>query len=236
MNIGIIGSKGRMGQTLCEILSKGSNTIIEVDLHNISIVDQVAKKVDLFILAVPFLSAVEYIQKFSENVTCIEVTSIKTPMIPFRGRIISIHPLFGPRSFLDVELRNIVFIKDISFSGSVDLVKQLFPGFNIIETTASEHDALVAKVQVAPYLISILANLINCDTELKTRSKKVLEKMAGVSNDQNPNVLLDTISRNPFSMYIIKEIQEKINEMVSELSDSNSDFRIEHKWDSRKCA
>lgn len=157
-------------------------------------------------------------------------------MLPFRDRIISIHPLFGPRSFLDDELRNIVFIKDISPSGSIDLVKKLFPGFNIIEMTASEHDALVAKLQVAPYLISILANMINCNTELKTRSKKVLEMMAGVCNDQNRDVLLDTISRNPFSMDIIKEVQEKINEMVSELSDTNSDFRIEHQWDSRKCA
>lgn len=80
MKIGVIGSNGRMGKTLCEIFSKGSNTISEVDLQNLSIVDQIAKKVDLFILAVPFFSAVEYIQKFSENVTCLEVTSIKMSM------------------------------------------------------------------------------------------------------------------------------------------------------------
>ncbi|EQD37060.1 prephenate dehydrogenase [mine drainage metagenome] len=149
-------------------------------------------------------------------------------MLQFRNRVISIHPLFGPRSFNENDLRNVVFVTDISPAGSIKLVKQLFQGFNVIEMTASEHDKLAAKVQVAPYLISILANLVNSNTDLKTRSKKILEMMAGISIEQNWNVLLDTIARNPFSMDILKEIEEKIKQLGGELSDSGSDLWLKH--------
>lgn len=217
-----------MGQTLSTILSKESHTVIGIDLHNRDTIDRATKRADLAILALPFLSATEYIQKFSDRITCVELTSVKTPMLKFSNMAISIHPLFGPRSFEEEDLRNIIFITDISPAGSIKLVKQLFHGFNVIEMTATEHDKLAAKVQVAPYLISILADLVNRKTDLMTRSKKILEMMAGVSIDQNSSVLFDTIARNPFSIGILKEIEEKIKQLGGELNDCSPDVRLKH--------
>ncbi|MGC8514681.1 MAG: hypothetical protein ACP5OC_00915 [Thermoplasmata archaeon] len=228
MNILIIGSRGRMGSTLCNILSGSKHTLIGIDTHNKDILDDLVDHADLAIIATPFDVTVEYLEHLSSRLTCIEVTSAKNAMHAFKNRVISIHPLFGPGSFGDKDLRNIVFITDISPTGSLKLVRELFKGFTVIDMTADEHDDLVSKIQVIPYIMSLLADQVNADTHLSTRSKCVLDSMAAICREQNWTVLMDTITRNPYSIGILKAIEEKMSRLGGELTDRCSDIRIQH--------
>ena len=126
MNILIIGSRGRMGSTIYRILSDSRHTVIAVDTHNLDILDDVVDQADLAIIATPFDVTIEYINYLSPLVRCMELTSTKNAMHAFRNRVISIHPLFGPGSFENKDLRNIAFISDISPRDSLKLVRELF--------------------------------------------------------------------------------------------------------------
>ena len=228
MKILIVGSRGRMGSTIYRILSDSRHTLIAIDTHNLDILDDVVDEADLAIIATPFDVTIEYINYLSPLVRCMELTSTKNAMHAFRNRVISIHPLFGPGSFENKDLRNIAFISDISPRDSLKLVKDLFKGIAVIPMTAEEHDELVSRIQVIPYIISLLADQVSAATTINTRSKLILDSMAAICREQNRTVLIDTIARNPFSIRILKDIEEKMSILGGELTDRCSDIRLQH--------
>ena len=65
MNIIVIGSRGRIGSTVCEILSGSSHTLIGIDKHNVGILGDVLDRADLIIIATPFDVSVEYLEHIS---------------------------------------------------------------------------------------------------------------------------------------------------------------------------
>ncbi|MHB1439240.1 MAG: Rossmann-fold NAD(P)-binding domain-containing protein [Cuniculiplasma sp.] len=228
MNIIVIGSRGRIGSTVCKILSNSPNTLIGIDKHNVGILGDVLDRADLIIIATPFDVSVEYLEQLSSRVRCMELTSSKSPMLRFKDRVISIHPLFGPGSFEDKEMKNIAFISDISSQNSENLVRELFHGFTVTAMTAEEHDELVSRIQVIPYVMSLLADQVCSTTDLNTRSKRILDSMASICKEQDRTVLMDTIIRNPFTIRILKDIEEKMNRIGGELSDRCSNVWIQH--------
>ena len=213
MNILIIGSRGRMGSTLYRMLSDSRHTLIAVDTHNLEILDDMVDQADLAIIAAPFDVTVEYLNRLSSHVRCMELTSTKNAMHAFRNRVISIHPLFGPGSFENKDLRKIAFISDISPPDSLRFVKDLFEGIAVISMTADEHDELVSRIQVIPYIMSLLADQVSAVTTINTMSKLILDSMAAICREQNRSVLIDTIARNPFSIGILKDIEEKMSRL-----------------------
>lgn len=229
MKVIIVGNKGRIGATLSRILSESGNIVSGFDFHNNNSLDEYVDKADVAIIATPFDVTVNYLKKISARITCIEVTSSKCAMRIFQNRVISIHPLFGPYSFRNEGLRNIAYISDISPIGSLQLVRNLFGHFNVIPMTAVEHDFLISKIQVIPYIISLLAKRVRSDSPLKTRSEEILDSMAAICDEQNMTVLLDTIVMNPFSLNVIEEIEKNIKELGGELSDRSADFWLQHR-------
>ena len=94
--------------------------------------------------------------------------------------------------------------------------------------TADEHDELVSRIQVIPYIMSLLADQVSAVTTINTRSKLILDSMAAICREQNRTVLIDTIARNPFSIGILKDIEEKMSRLGGELTDRCSDIRPQH--------
>ncbi len=228
MNIMIVGSNGRIGHTLYTILSESTNTVIGADLHNADMIESQLGYSDLIILATPLKETVEYIQRYSGRAKIIEVTSTKTVMLEYSGEVISIHPLFGPRTAGKEGFKNIIFVKDVSPKGSLDVVKQLFPQHEIKQLTAREHDLMMVKLQVIPYFISLLSKSVDSPTDLKTMSKKALEEMAYVCEYQNLQVVYDTIKRNPYSADAFSMTLRKLEEIGGELLDSDTRLNTSH--------
>jgi prephenate dehydrogenase len=228
MNIIIIGSRGRIGSTIFNILSVYNHTLIGIDTHNRGILEDVLIRADLAIIATPLAVTIEYLENLSSRVSCMELTSAKIAMLRFKNRAISIHPLFGPGSLDDKDLRNLAFISDISPPNSEKLVRDLFKGFKVTSMSAEEHDELVSRIQVVPYIMSLLAEQVSSVTEMSTRSKRILDSMAAICHEQNRTVLMDTIIRNPFSLSALKDIEDKLNKIGGELYDRSSNFWTQH--------
>ncbi|MGC8505519.1 MAG: hypothetical protein ACP5NK_02260 [Thermoplasmata archaeon] len=220
MKIVVVGSSGRLGGTLFRHFKNLDFRVTGVDLHNAGTLRMRMEESDLAFLAVPAGEAMEMIEDYSSSQKIVELSSTKAPFKKYAGSIISIHPLFGPLSIGEERLRNILFITDISFPGSIEMISGLFPGFNVIPVGSEDHDRLMVELQVIPYLISMLSSRITTETRLKTRSRIKLEEVSGISTSQSVTTLLDTIKLNPFSVKAFETMRQAIEELRGEIFDS----------------
>jgi prephenate dehydrogenase len=220
MKVLIIGSSGRLGTTLLSLFRSIGIDTYGVDLHNADISRTAMEESDLVFLCVPIGTAKKMIDSLEHSQKFVEVSSVKKPFIEYAGKIISIHPLFGPLSINKEDLRNILFISDISRKGSKKLIEDLFPGFNIIQIRSVDHDRLMVQLQVIPYLLSILSSRISTETALKTRSRIILDHISSIFSSQSPEVLADTIRLNPFSKDAFGSMKRTLEELGGELFDN----------------
>ncbi len=222
MKILVVGSSGRFGATLRHLFKDNGHEVIGVDIQDYGKLKEELKTAELIFLAVPASVALDIINEFGPTKKIIEISSSKDPFKIFAGKIISIHPLFGPLSLDDQKMRNILFINDISFLGSEDIISGLFPDYNIIPMKSDEHDHLMIELQVIPYVISMLSSRISNKTELKTRSRIIMDQMSDVCSLQGSLTLLDTIRLNPFSKDAIETVVKTIDELRGEIFDNNT--------------
>ena len=107
MHLLIIGSRGRLGKTLLKIFPDSYG----IDIDNSENLESEIQKADFTFLAVPLEATLNIIRNFPEYKGFIDLTSVKSKVIEFSERIISIHPMFGPESY--EKNRTIIFINDI---------------------------------------------------------------------------------------------------------------------------
>jgi len=209
MRIGIIGSAGRMGIVLSSIL-RNRNEIISCDDESCdnSVIDQA----DLTFLCIPLNDIKKILSESGMKANLVELSSVKSPLNNFAGHIISIHPLFGPMTFNNDNYRNIIFIDDLSINGSKRIIENLFQGFRIISMTSKEHDLLMSRQLVLPYLISMISK-IEDDSEALTFSRSLLDNIISIQLNESEEVFRDTIFLNPYSKEMVNKISSKISEL-----------------------
>lgn len=219
MKVSIIGSKGRIGSVLRERISSAGHEIL-VGADRDDVIDRsLLEKSDLVVLAVPQDEAIRLMETYGETCRIVEITSVKSPMRRFSGKVISIHPLFGPASWGNPDFNTVLFVNDISPEGSITEIRELFPGKNIISVTATEHDRSMADLLVAPYAISMIAKkLVSREQKFVTPSFANLQKLASILDGENASVVKDTISRNEFTASLLEEIDNEIMELRSGLN------------------
>ncbi len=207
----IIGSKGNLGSLLMRIFP-GSGGI---DLDNKEDTQEYLLKSEYAFLAVPLKEEKRII---SENPTFkgfIDLSSVKSEIMEYKNKLISIHPLFGPLSY--GKIRDLIFIKDISYSGSLEIVKQLFPGYNIIDMTADEHDRLIGEIMVKPYIFSYIST--TNDSQIRTNSYNRYLDICNIKKEENPDIFLDTIILNKYAPEIINEMSSKLEDLKKLIKD-----------------
>ncbi|MGC8609551.1 MAG: hypothetical protein ACP5UV_06770 [Thermoplasmata archaeon] len=203
MKLKIIGKDGRFGSVIAKIAAKNGNEIVD-------------NGQDYTILAIPSEPTVDYISKHNENI--IEVTSVKEPIKPFRDRIISIHPLFGPMTYEDGIHNILLFINDISIRGSIKTIREIFYGYRIVELSAEEHDRKMVETLVIPYMVALLSTHIRSD--FLSRSFERFSQLSGIVEGENMDVMLDTIRKNPFSDDALKDVCNKMRGIFND-NDTN---------------
>jgi prephenate dehydrogenase/chorismate mutase/prephenate dehydrogenase len=219
MDIFILGNKGRMGSYLTNFLrEKGFNIkgldIISKESENM---EREMKNSDVLILAIPQDEALKFVREHENFTNIMEIGSVKSIFKDFAGKIVSIHPLFGPISEGPDKQKRIIFIDDISPAEKKDLVLSLFGDIDLIGTTADKHDRIMADVLVAPYIISLISSRINPGSEFMTRSSQALDCIADISKLESMEVLRKTIFLNPYSMSVIRKIKLGIDDLEGEL-------------------
>lgn len=233
MHILVIGVKGSFGKAVEMYLSKNGHKVSGVGRGDTLPID--CGIFDACILAVPVTEVEGYVEKL-RGCQIIEISSTKNKVARFRGEVVSIHPMFGPKSIDSRKHSDIIFISDISPAGSQKLIEEMFPGFNIIRMTADEHDKVIADLLVKPYIFSLLANLITIgEHQVSCTSFETLLDLMRISGSESKRVLEDTIRFNPYAQEILQKIQLGTSGMLQTLGEGkNFTFagksESEHDW------
>lgn len=217
MNILLAGSRGRFGSTVSAFFQSKGHRVTGIESGDR--IPSSEKQYDLLFLAVPISVSLDYIEMLDgDGIRIVEIGSVKEPFRKYAGRITSIHPMFGPNSFSRSGFSNIIYINDISRADSLPLIDDLFPGYNILQMTAREHDRMMADALVKPYIFSIVAsNMPTQETTVSGTSGRILSELSGIVGSESPEVLRDTIMLNPFSREVIRMFQsqaEKLNDFL----------------------
>lgn len=209
MEILVVGSRGGFGQAVTNYLEKGGHTV-----RGISRGDRIPEDLsgtDACILAVPVGEIGPFVDALG-SIPVIEISSTKAAVSNLKGKIVSIHPMFGPRSIEDARFHDIIYITDISMEGGKELISQLFPGFNTIEMTSAQHDDLMSDLLVKPYILSLLADsVLEEDTPVTGSSHRIFKDLAAISRSESRRVLEDSIRLNPNTSAILDRLMEELD-------------------------
>lgn len=161
--IGIVGSKGRMGQLFTNLFEEHSLTVYGYDLDSGSALKEFVKKPQILFLSVPISQVgpiIEKIQPYlSENQLVVDITSIKlAPCKALKNlecETLGLHPLFGP-SIKETHKYPIAVCKVHGGSLTTHFLSILEEiGFRLIQTTPEKHDQMMAYVQCLPHFLSM---------------------------------------------------------------------------------
>lgn len=211
MEVAVIGSEGRLGRLLCTIFSDAGHSVRGYDTDDLPLNPDLPETCDVISLAVPVNSTLDYIEMFGNSAIVVETTSVKSPLLGRSGRFVSIHPLFGPHSYPDNN--TVCFIEDISRNGSARIVRELMPECGVLNMTAAEHDRLMAGAQVAPYILSLVASMLQTHDVPLTRSASLMNAMASVLEDESREVMMDTIRMNPNTPELLESVRKALSSL-----------------------
>lgn len=221
MRIAVVGYTGRFGSAAMRLLGEAGHTVIPV--HGLDFTDRILDSVDYALLAVPVHAALTIAGDCKDPGKLVEICSVKSPFRPFAGNIISIHPLFGPLTLNSGNQRNIIYIDDLSTPGSIGIIKQMFPGSSITSMSSSCHDRTMIDLLVRPYILSMLADSSGkAETDLTTRSSGMLSEFESIYEDESRDIMMDTISMNPYSMDILVKIRDRLGSIIENVENSHT--------------
>ena len=209
MKITVLGSSGRFGSFVSEYFRSHGNTVISLDLNTSqsNLADYLSSS-DMSLLATPLNEAISYVEEYSERTQLVEVCSVKAPFKKYSGKILSIHPFFGPESFKDSSRRKIALITDICPINSENIIKELFPDCSILKMDSDEHDRMMALEQGLPYLISLYFRESERSIPPFTGSGMMLKEILQLPERESIRVMMDSITENPEVKILLSELNE----------------------------
>jgi chorismate mutase/prephenate dehydrogenase len=158
-SIGIVGGTRGMGAFMARVFGSAGFPVETMGLEGGASPEDVAARHDLVVLAVPIAQTVAMAERVAPHVrpgtVLMDVTSLKrAPMeamlraAPEGVEVVGTHPMFGPAGE-DFDRQKVVLVRGRGDAGFLR-VKQLYElfGAEIIESTAEEHDAQMALIQV----------------------------------------------------------------------------------------
>ena len=104
MKITVIGSSGRFGAFVSEYFRSHGNIVTSFD-QNASkrrLTESLFAS-EISLLATPIKETISYVEEYSDFAHLVEVCSVKVPFRKYSGKILSIHPFFGPESFKEID-------------------------------------------------------------------------------------------------------------------------------------
>lgn len=212
MRIGVVGYSGRFGAAAVDHLRGKGHTVIP--FHGREFQPEDSRSLDYVLLATPVEAALKFIDGSHEPWKMVEICSVKKPFLRYAGKIISIHPLFGPQTINDSRFRNIIHISDISIPGSNKMIESIFTDSKIVSMSARTHDLLMLDIMVKPYILSLVASDLGLpEVDIQTGSYRRLMGLAEISENESRKVMMDTIAMNPGSAEIIERAIDYLKQM-----------------------
>ena len=155
--VAIIGGEGGMGRSLNTLFTDLGHRVLSADLHTKLRSADAATQADVVIISVPIRRTREVIEALGplvrEDALLMDVTSIKAEPVAAmlestNASVVGTHPMFGPG--VNTYQGQRVVICPGRGEAWFDWTRQMFAarGLVITETTPSEHDSMMAIVQV----------------------------------------------------------------------------------------
>lgn len=162
--IAIIGGTGKTGGQFAGFFERAGYKVLRVGRKTVPGIDEAASKADIVIVSVPISNAVEVIERISSIVgkdsVVMDFTSIKGPACRALGKCvgesIGMHPMFGP-SVESLEGQTVVLCP-VRGEKWLSWVKRFLEEnkAKVIVCSASEHDKMMALVQVLTHFHSMV--------------------------------------------------------------------------------
>ena len=245
MRVAVIGASGGMGSFFVRyFLARGESVSgsdkrpmkdVPPGMRFFSSNSDAVKGSDVTILATPMDETVAALRGVAKSLKrgslVVEIGSIKGDTLPSlrralggRGRLVSIHPLFGPA------LVSTKGMKVAVISGREEAAR-LFPEARIIPMGSKEHDRAMAVVLGLTHIMNLAyagtaARFLTPDefTKVSTPNSSMQLTLAEAVLAQDPRLTSAIQARNPYSKAVaraaLKEL-ERISRMV-EASDARS--------------
>ena len=216
MKIFILGNCGRMGKFLTGLFMEMGHEVEGFDILQGQKEPDISElgKFDAVLLSIPQQAALQFAMDHQDLANMVEIGSVKTIMKGLNGKIISIHPLFGPLSPDLDNTRKILFIDDISPEGSINIIKEMFGSIEITPVGFDAHDRMMAEMLAAPYIISLISPEMKSGNECATRSGNALDQIRNISKLESPEVMRMSISLNPYSEEVMGKMRKSLEALM----------------------
>ena len=170
--VAIIGGRGGMGQCLAQMFGDLGHVVLVADLRTPLTPQQAAADADVVVISVPIAETERVIREIGPRVRpdglLMDVTSVKTAPLAAMlaatpAAVVGTHPLFGP-TVHSLQGQRIVLTRgrgDVWFDWVYRMCHAR--GLAIVETTAEEHDRMMAIVQVLVHFSTEVMGLAMAD-------------------------------------------------------------------------
>jgi len=227
----VVGGAGRMGRWMGGFLSAQGYTTGVLDPAAAPEGNDWARRAlpsaELVVCSTPPAATAELYMNWSRKPPAgvvVDIASIKTPLIePIAalqragGRVASIHPMFGPSTFL---LRDAdVVICDTGDPEAISAVEELFQPttVRIVHLPLADHDRIMADLLSLAHAAAIAFALALPQTEHPVRSTtfRALESLAAAVVRESPDVYYEIQARNPHSSVALERLRVALDRIVT---------------------
>ena len=229
--IGIIGSRGKMGRVMSELLKSRDIEVLESDIGTPLTNEELINKADITIFSVPISNTVKLIESLAPlakpGSLLTDLTSIKAPALramdknaPASCEILGLHPMFGPGSILNMS-KQVIIVCPVRKGPLTDFILNFFreEGAILNESTAEEHDKIMSVIQGFMHISAIATAItlqklgFNLDKSLQFASPiyRLRLDMVGRILSQSPELYAEIAIENPLNIQTLRAYQDSIS-------------------------
>jgi prephenate dehydrogenase len=229
--VGIVGGTGRMGSWLALLLEARGLTVLRAGRKTDLTPSEMARQCDVVVISVPIADTVRIIKEIgplvSENGLLMDLTSVKEApveaMLKYsRAEVVGVHPLFGPDSGPNSDLR-IAVCPGRGHEGRnwvIDTFRD--EGFQVVTLEPEQHDRIMGIVQGVNHFSALalalcisrsgveVDHLMNTSTFTFSQQLGRIRSIVGQPGELFGSLLMD----NPAAGDFIEQYLESVESLI----------------------
>lgn len=204
-------------QQLIEERTGGSVEVEHSTARTPQAVMEILNQYDLVVLNHMTSQNRRIIEALTDRSKIVEMSIVKTPMLRYSGQVVSLSLMNELEG--DVQKLTLSSISDVTAPDSQEVISALFPGVQVVEKTAEEHDRLMSELLVKPYIFSLLSRKItDLDQTPKTGEYEMVLEISRYVTNYNIDHIRDMLRNNPNTPEIFSKFEENVKRVWNELS------------------
>ena len=230
--IGIIGGSGKTGGQFAKLFEDQGFSVRVTGSKNKDENALIIKECDIVIFAVPLAASIDIIEKEIQNATkenqlILDLSSLKEKqvgaMLKAKGEVIGMHPLFAPTT--DPMNQTIILCPGRCEDETLNSLESTLHtmGLRTIIEEASEHDRLMALLQVLPHVKSLLmadvlqkigGDVIDTIDKTATPAYRIELNLVGRFLDDSADLYGPIILDNPETINMLTMLHKSLGEVI----------------------